>query len=129
MAIYGKFKQDLFQIHGTQCCITKSKNNTKLEVCRIIPFDICNNYDINNALIMTSNFHRMFDAYLFSINPESLCVIMSDELKEDDDYKYNNCKITINENNVNEIKKYLTKHYNIFIFKNNCDEQPIRMIY
>ena len=48
-----------------------------VEVCEaahIIPFSKCENFDIDNGLLLNSILHKLFDKYDWSINPNSLCI-------------------------------------------------------
>jgi len=40
-----------------------------------ISYSICKNFDINNCLLLSSNLHKTFDKYYWSINPNTLNVI------------------------------------------------------
>jgi len=112
-----RIKQEQFhkeiQERDKQCIVTKRFNKV-CQSCHIIPFSICSNeqkYDIDNGLLLSADIHILFDKYLFSINPITSLIVMSDELQQNNDYKqYNNQKIKLTDKQ----KEYLNHHWALF---------------
>ena len=82
----------------------------ELEAAHIIPFSECNNFDINNGLLLSANLHKTFDKIHWTIDTNTNCIVVLN-------------------NNSNSIKKYDGKYINLdnktlqyFIKRNNeCD--------
>ena len=109
-----KFRKDLLELYP-ECIITGNDCETELDAAHIVPFSEGGGYSIDNGLILNTNIHRTFDKYLWSINPDTLCIECKENISVGTINKYKNTKININFNK--KIKKNLEYHYNIF--KNN----------
>jgi hypothetical protein len=111
-----KFRQELIDLYKG-CIITKVSN---FEACHIVPFSICDNnekYDPNNGILLKSDLHELFDEYIFSINPETLCVEFDEDFFTDPNnkieyFRFNNMAVELTKND--SLVKNLTIHYNIF---------------
>ncbi len=55
-------------------CVVSDMSVEVCEAAHIIPFSKCENFDINNGLLLNSILHKLFDKYYWSINPNSLCI-------------------------------------------------------
>ena len=90
-----EYRKELLEKFNNKCIITNEDCMEELEACHLIPINEKESYNINNGIILTSNLHKTFDKYLWSINPKTL-------------------KIEINNNkNVGNIKKYVGNKYKI----------------
>ena len=88
-------QKELLKKFNNKCIIINEDCLDELEACHLIPINEEESYNINNGIILTSNLHKTFDKYLWSINPNTL-------------------KIEINNNkNVGNIKKYVGNKVNI----------------
>jgi hypothetical protein len=79
------------------------------------------NYDPNNYILLSSELHKLFDDYVWSINPNTSRIIINEENVNKDDVpinKYENIKIKLTEKQL----KYMKIHYNNFVKKNNEGE-------
>lgn len=102
-------------------CLITGDGELMCEACHIKPFAICSEdeqYDINNGLLLNASFHKLFDNFMISINPESLELEISGQLDKDiysNVWKYQNKKVILDTfpKNNNQ-KKYLEYHYQIF---------------
>jgi ParB/RepB/Spo0J family partition protein len=94
-------------------CIVSGLTYEVCEAAHIVPFSECNNFNIDNGLLLNSILHSLFDKYYWSINPETLCLEIF--YKSNDIYEiikpYNNKKIDILCDYPNVILN-ITIHYN-----------------
>lgn len=81
----GNFRSALFQRYGGTCCITDCRVDTLLEAAHIIPYRGDQSDDVGNGLLLRVDLHRLFDAYLVTINPSTLEVEVSSTI---DDAEY-----------------------------------------
>ena len=88
------FRKELIKKYNK--CIISDSIDIECEACHIIPYSICKNFDIDNGLLLSSDLHKTFDKYLWSINPNTLTV-----------------KINKNINDCGKIKKYEDTKVNI----------------
>jgi hypothetical protein len=112
-----RLKQEEFHkqiIKRDKKCIITNRFSKVCQACHIIPFSICSEeqkYDPDNGLLLSADIHILFDNYLLSINPNTLQVILSDELLNNDDYnQYHLQEIIL----TTKQKNYLKHHWNIF---------------
>ena len=90
-----EFRKELLKKFNNKCIITNEDCLDELEACHLIPINEEESYNINNGIILTSNLHKTFDKYLWSINLNTL-------------------KMKINNNkNIGNIKKYVGNKVNI----------------
>jgi predicted restriction endonuclease len=112
-----EFRQKLLHLFNNKCIISGSSFG--LEACHIIPFAESNNMSLDNGLILSSSYHKMFDEYLWSINPKTLQVEVCNELMENKNdpivEKLIDKKIEFNFST--HTLKYLAKHYDTFLCK------------
>ena len=115
-----EFRDELFKIYSNTCVISGNICDVELEAAHIVPYAESGSYDLSNGLLLTSNFHKTFDKYLWAINPDTLQI----EVAKDDSntvgtiYKIfkENKQVTLDMNN--ELYNNLKHRYNKFI-KNN----------
>jgi hypothetical protein len=108
-----EFRENLIKRYKT-CILTDSP---VFEACHIIPHADSNNMCIDNGLLLNYQHHKMFDLYIFSINPDTLMIeINYNKIDMNDIFiqQIINKKINILENYPNTIK-YLKHHYEQFI--------------
>ena len=86
--------------YNNRCILSNDINIKKLEACHIIEIkDKETNeltHNIYNSLCLTGDFHKLFDDYSWTINPETLRVEISDNYEYDDLEEYRDKKIEIN---------------------------------
>ena len=96
-----EFKNIVKKIYNQKCVIT-NVDIDECSICHIKAYSESNNeekYDHNNGIILSESLHRLYDKFLFTINPEIFEVIISYSIKNKNLFS----------------KKYLEYHYNIFI--------------
>jgi len=113
--------QDLYRkavVERFKSCIVSGLDAEVCEAAHIIPFSQSNDFNPNNGLLLNCILHRLFDKYYWSINPLTLCVVVSDKsnmyeyLKQ---YMGKHIKIL---SQYNHIIKYLEHHYNAYLKEN-----------
>ena len=116
------FRKCILSRFNNKCLISNSEYS--LEACHIVPYADSRNMSIDNGILLSSSYHKLFDEYKWSINPNTLCVEINSELQNklndpiiktllDDDTK-NHKKINVLINHKNTLK-YLKLHYDKFI--------------
>lgn len=107
----NKFRQCLINKYNS--CIITNVDANECEACHIKPFNECNEsekYDVNNGLLLSANLHKLFDEYIFSIDPETLQIKVINNDKNYSINKYVDHSVKVNKNS----KKYLEYHYEMF---------------
>ena len=74
------FRARMMARYGAQCVITGCEIDTLLEAAHIIPYRGEQSDDELNGLLLRVDIHRLFDAYLISINPLTLTVELAGSL-------------------------------------------------
>lgn len=106
------FRQDLIERYKT--CIITECDEMVCEACHIVPFEECDEtekYNVNNGLLLRSDFHILFDKKLLKINSDTLKIELSGELVDDPNMKeykkYDGKILNIHKNSI----KYLKRNY------------------
>lgn len=106
------FKNNLIKKFNSKCVIS---NNILIEceAAHIKPVKNYGTYEINNGLLLTSNLHKTFDLFLWSINPITFEIVLSKKYDSGSIKKYDKyCLVNILDETYTE---NLTWHYNIFL--------------
>jgi len=87
-----------------------------VEGAHIVPWCDREEFDIDNGLLMCNNHHALFDRFLFTIDPNTLIIKLSNEMNEDKHHKvYKNKIICVpKEINLDNLKNNLSSHYDKF---------------
>ncbi|KZX97303.1 MULTISPECIES: HNH endonuclease [unclassified Sulfitobacter] len=80
------FRQALLSKRPNRCAITGTSELSVLEAAHIIPYAerFADRDKPENGLLLRSDIHRLFDAYLISINPETKAVEVSGRIASQD---------------------------------------------
>jgi hypothetical protein len=80
------FRQALLSKRPNRCAITGTSEPAVLEAAHIIPYAerFADRDKLENGLLLRSDIHKLFDAHLISINPETKVVEVSDRIKSSD---------------------------------------------
>jgi len=111
-----EFRKELLKKFNNKCIITNEDCIDELEACHLIPINEKESYNINNGIILTSNLHKTFDKYLWSINPNTLKIEINNNKNVGNIKKYIGNKVNIKLND--ELFSNLNYHYTNFIKKN-----------
>ena len=107
------FRQNLITRYGYKCMIT---NSEIFEACHIEPYIETNNMSVDNGLLLNSQHHKMFDSYIWSINPETLEIEINDKKANPNDLFI----LLIRDKSLDQLRLYsdtliyITKHYTKF---------------
>lgn len=97
-------------------CIITDMNAYECEACYIIQYNENDNYDVENGLLLNRCIYKLFDAYIWSINPKTMCVEVDSRHTDKSIYKYAGKQLTcLTLGNL----YFLQYHYNIFSNKIN----------
>jgi len=111
-----EFRIGLIKRYNT--CIITDMDEEVCEAAHIIPFNKSENFDINNGILLNCILHKLFDKYLFSINPETLCIEVSDRGLQYEMLSNNKNKKIQKLELYNETIDNIKNHYSIFIINN-----------
>ncbi len=97
-------------------CIITGNGDAVCEGCHIIPLSECNNYDIDNGLLLDNSIHTLFDKYLLTIYHKTSQIMIKEKILKNDNYvnftKYNGMKIeNLNQNTLNNLKLHNEKYF------------------
>ena len=109
----AEFREKVMEHYNNKCIITESDCIDEIEAAHIIPFSEGGIYSVMNGLPLKSSIHKTFDKYLWSINPNSLCIEIKTNKNVGEIKQYKNKKLFKKIND--ELKSNLSHHYNIFL--------------
>jgi ParB family chromosome partitioning protein len=96
-------------------CIISNLHPNLCEACHIIPFSECENFDIENGLLLNPILHKLFDSHQFSIEPKTLIVkVNRNSIYYSYMKQFKNKKISILEQFTSVINN-LETHYKIYL--------------
>lgn len=77
------FRQTLLGRRPNRCAITDTSEISVLEAAHIIPYaeQFADRDKPENGLLLRSDIHKLFDAYLISIHPETKAIEVSDRIR------------------------------------------------
>jgi len=109
----AEFREKVMEHYNNKCIITETDCTDEIEAAHIIPFSEGGIYSVMNGLPLKSSIHKTFDKYLWSINPNSLCIEIKTNKNVGEIKQYKNKKLFEKIND--ELKSNLSYHYNIFL--------------
>jgi len=105
------FRKELIKKYNR--CIISNSIDIECEACHIIPYSICKNFDVDNGLLLSSDLHKTFDKYCWSINPKTLKVEINKNINDCGKIKnYEDTTVNIKLNN--RLYNNLSYHYDMF---------------
>lgn len=113
-----KFSKKIFE-RDKKCIVIRKGNSVEFEASHIVPVSDGGDYTESNGILLTRNLHKLYDEYLWSINPETLCI---DTISDDEEIT-GSIKNYLN-NKVNLIPDFfmlinLKSHWDKFLDKKN----------
>lgn len=106
------FRIEILKKFNYQCIITCETCECELTASHIIPVSDNEDYDIDNGLLLRENLHKTFDNFMWSINPNTLKIVVRKNCNVGQIREYANTKINLNMNNY--LKSNLICHYEKF---------------
>ena len=79
------------------CSISGCKTLSALDAAHIAPYRGEKDNDIRNGLLLRADLHRLFDAFLISINPDNLTVHISPKISDPTYNQFEGVKIQLEE--------------------------------
>ena len=76
-----KFRKNLLAAYGGKCAVTGCDANAALEAAHIMPFLGPKTNHVSNGVLLRADIHTLFDLDLIGIDPKSLKVVLSEELR------------------------------------------------
>lgn len=78
----ANFREGVITRYGGRCCISGCDISTLVEAAHVIPYRGDQSDDVSNGLLLRVDLHRLFDAHLVSINPETLEVVVANSIDD-----------------------------------------------
>ncbi len=82
-----QFREALIRTYGPRCLITGTTIIEALEAAHICAYRGERSNHIGNGLLLRADLHNLFDRFMFSINPVSLNVTLSESLSGTAEYR------------------------------------------
>jgi hypothetical protein len=78
------FRATLIDMYGGRCLLSGSRTPEVLEAAHVVPFseNVPGRDDALNGLLLRADLHKLFDAYLLTIEPEKKAVVVSASLAD-----------------------------------------------
>jgi len=77
----GAFRRTLLKAYSSQCAVTGCRIEALLEAAHIVPYLGADTNVVSNGLLLRADIHTLFDLGLLWVDPDSLRVGMTDNLK------------------------------------------------
>lgn len=98
-----------------KCCVISNLHPNLCEACHVIPFSECENFDVENGLLLNPILHKLFDSHQFSIEPQTLIVkVNRNSIYYSYMRQFKNQKLSILEQ-YPKLSANLEPHYKIFL--------------
>lgn len=92
-------------------CIISGFDPAECEAAHIVPYAKDKSFDPSNGILLNRCLHKLFDDYQFSINPESIKIVIKDVSKNLSIKPYLNKKVKL----APECIPFIKKHYKKFM--------------
>jgi hypothetical protein len=88
LARYGQpeFRRKLLEAYGGRCAVTGTAIERVLEAAHVKPYASEGESRVSNGLLLRSDIHALFDAYLLSIDPKTYKIKVSNTLRDVEEY-------------------------------------------
>lgn len=78
----GAFRKAQLERHDGKCVLSRCDTKEALEAAHVVPHTGAEEFEVpENGLLLRADLHKLFDRYLWSINPETDRVVLSSALK------------------------------------------------
>lgn len=96
----GAFRARLLDAYGRRCAITGERTEPVLDAAHIQPYLGPRSNHVKNGLLLTKEFHTLFDRGYVTVEPERHAVRVSRRLREDFQngkryYEYDGCQLAV----------------------------------
>lgn len=102
-------------------CIVSGNPVIECDVAHIVPLNQNYNFDPDNGLLISTNLHRLFDLYYWTINPDTLEIVVSPNAVKEQTSIVKYVGNSVNQNLINNhTRSYLSQHFQTFEKINKC---------
>lgn len=109
----ASFRDEVLAFHHGRCCVTRCSEPVLLEAAHIVPYKGMHSHDVQNGLCLRVDIHRLFDAHLVSIEPDSFEFLVSPSL-DDEAYRAFEGRRLFRSDNAPS-RAFLRQHYEVFV--------------
>lgn len=114
-----EFRNALIAHYGARCSVTGVTIPEALEAAHICAYRGEESNHLQNGLLLRADLHKLFDRYLFSVDPSSLKIQLSTRLKSFDAYKAQDGKaLDIGNSVLRPSRRALEIHWMAYIEQN-----------
>ncbi|WEK52448.1 MAG: HNH endonuclease signature motif containing protein [Candidatus Kaistia colombiensis] len=78
----ARFRDQLIDAYGGRCAITGTPIIATLQAAHIKPYDGPSTNSVSNGLLLRADIHNLFDLGLLQIDPQSLSVVASPDIRQ-----------------------------------------------
>ena len=96
-------------------CIISGFDPKECEAAHIIPYAICKTYERSNGILLNLCLHKLFDDYIFSINPNTFKIEIKNNINNLSICNYKDKIVKIPRECINN----MMQHYKTFCNQNN----------
>ena len=100
-------------IERDKVCIISGYDSIECEAAHIIPYSECKSYETSNGILLNACLHKLFDQYIFSINPLTMKVEIINESDGISINNYKNKDIQIPSECIDSLRKHYDKFINL----------------
>lgn len=106
-----KLREALLQAYNNRCSISEHGPTNVLEACHIVPHSVSGNNQLDNALLLRSDLHCLFDDGLLKINPNNYRVEIDSTILHSPYGKYHGVELRKMTDGTRPKKSNLSKRY------------------
>jgi len=106
-----QFRQALLRLYQDKCAVTGHGPKDVLEAAHIQPHSEDGRNSTDNGLLLRADIHTLFDLHLISVDPESLKVVISPQLKGSPYAELEGQRLRQRANKSEPSKDYLAEHF------------------
>ena len=110
----GAFRDTLINLYGQKCMVSGCTAEQALEAAHIIPYAHTKCNLPENGLLLRADIHTLFDQLLLSINPNSLKVIISQDIAHTEYATLQDIAIQPHKSFQDKLKERLKGHFKAF---------------
>jgi len=105
------FRTNLIELYQGRCAISGWSPTEALEAVHIVNHAETGINHTDNGIILRADLHRLFDSNLLRIDPESLCVELSSDLRETEYWRLNDRRIKRRKDGTDPSREYLKQKW------------------
>jgi len=106
-----QFRQALLRLYQDKCAVTGHGPKDVLEAAHIQPHSEDGRNSTDYGLLLRADIHTLFDLHLISVDPESLKVVISPQLKGSPYAELEGQRLRQRANKSEPSKDYLAEHF------------------